>query len=162
MSGAARSVLSSLDSLPLASPPALAGRVGELLSLVMGGSSGVLLSIFFTAVGQRLAAGAKLADAMEHGAERVQVYGGARQGHRTMLDALLPAIGALKQGGGWAGAAAAASAGAQATMSMKVARAGRSSYVPSAQLEGTCDPGAVAVALFFESVARHTRAEGAI
>ncbi len=45
----ARSVLAALPALPLADRAAACGRIGEILSASMGGSSGVLLSIFFTA-----------------------------------------------------------------------------------------------------------------
>ena len=56
----ARSLIAALPSLPLADPAATCRRVGDLLASSMGGSSGVLLSIFFTATGQRLAEGAPL------------------------------------------------------------------------------------------------------
>jgi dihydroxyacetone kinase len=36
---------------------------------------------------------------------------------------------------------------------MKIARAGRSSYVPEAALQGVPDPGAVAMASVFEALA---------
>ena len=80
----------------------------------MGGSSGVLLSIFFTATGQKLADGAPLAAALGEGLDRIRFYGGAAPGDRTLIDALAPAIDALATGG-LAAAARAAEAGAAAT-----------------------------------------------
>jgi dihydroxyacetone kinase len=90
--------------------------------------------------------------ALESGIAAVQRYGGAKTGDRTMLDALVPAIEALKQGSIVA-AAAAAQQGADATASMKKAHAGRSSYVSAANLFGVQDPGATAVALAFLAAA---------
>ncbi len=73
----------------------------------MGGSSGVLLSIFFTATGQRLAEGAAVPEALAAGVERMRFYGGAGPGDRTAIDALVPALAALASGGASAAATAA-------------------------------------------------------
>lgn len=51
---ASRRILDNMSSLPLDNPSQLALKIGDLLSLVMGGSSGVLLSIFFTAAGNSM------------------------------------------------------------------------------------------------------------
>src|SRR5206468_10335844 len=122
--------------LPLAEPKQLCLAVGELLGKTMGGSSGVLMSIFFTAVGAALE---RLNNnwhrAFEAGIEAMQHYGGAKAGDRTMLDALIPAISALKAGDIRA-AANAAQAGANATAEMTKAHAGRSSYVNAKNLMG--------------------------
>lgn len=61
-----------------------------------------------------------------------------------MLDALIPAAEAAK-GGNWALAAEAAKTGMEATKEME-SLAGRSNYVPQAQLKGIPDPGAAAMA----------------
>ncbi|STW27166.1 dihydroxyacetone kinase [Klebsiella michiganensis] len=45
--------------LPLANLATLFALIGERLTVVMGGSSGVLMSIFFTAAGQKLETGGK-------------------------------------------------------------------------------------------------------
>ncbi|MDR3495074.1 MAG: dihydroxyacetone kinase subunit DhaK [Ancalomicrobiaceae bacterium] len=153
MATAARMVLSTLDTLPLADPASLARALADRLALVMGGSSGVLMSIFAAAVGHRLSEGASLAAAFAGGLDRVEHYGGAREGDRTMLDAFRPAVRAMHEDG-FAGAAAAARAGAEATATMTKSRAGRSSYLASADLAGVPDPGAVAVAIAFEAVAK--------
>ncbi|HKJ94226.1 MAG TPA: DAK2 domain-containing protein, partial [Gammaproteobacteria bacterium] len=126
--------------------------LGQLLSREMGGSSGVLLSILFTTAGNASAEGASLASALSRGAEAVSHYGGAEAGDRTMLDALVPALAVLTGGGGVAQAAAAAREGAERTGNMEQANAGRSAYLRSDSLAGNADPGAVAVALAFESL----------
>lgn len=141
-----------LDALPLADRPALLAEIGHTLSRVGGGSSGVLLATFFTAAAAALADDPSLAKAFKAGLKRMQDYGGARRGDRTMIDAMQPAIEALTSGGGLAEAATAARRGADATRTMKTARAGRSSYVPSDALEGVPDPGAEAVARVLEAL----------
>lgn len=155
---AARRVLDDLDVLPLADHVALCRALADRLSRVMGGSSGVLLSIFVAAVGTALGGGATLAAALQAGVERMQLYGGAREGDRTMLDAMLPAIRALATDGDLSAAAVAARAGADATAGMRRARAGRSSYVSETDLAGVVDPGAEAVARVVEALA----ADGAL
>lgn len=150
---AARRLLADLDLLPLADPGRLGGALADRLSRVMGGSSGVLLSIFAAAAGVAFSRGGALGPALRFGAERMQHYGGAAEGDRTMIDALLPAIRAIESGGGLVAAAQAARAAAEATASLTIARAGRSSYLASSDLAGVVDPGAEAVARIFEALA---------
>ncbi|QKC85911.1 dihydroxyacetone kinase subunit DhaK [Mesorhizobium sp. NZP2077] len=147
----ARSIVERLDALPLANPGATLGAIGDTLSASMGGSSGVLLSIFFTAAAQALDGGASVAKALLAGLERMTFYGGAKIGDRTMVDALEPALKAL-DANGLEEAAAAARRGAEATAAMEKARAGRSAYV-GAKLQGVVDPGAHAVAEVFAAAA---------
>ncbi|MBZ9754720.1 dihydroxyacetone kinase subunit DhaK [Mesorhizobium sp. ESP6-5] len=147
----ARSILDRLDTLPLADPAATLGAVGDILSASMGGSSGVLLSIFFTAAGRALDGGAGVPKALLAGLERMTFYGGAKPGDRTMIDALEPALKAL-DGKGLGDAAAAARRGAEATAAMEKAKAGRSAYV-GAGLQGVVDPGAHAVSEVFAAAA---------
>ena len=142
-----------LDTLPLADHPALLAEIGHILSRVGGGSSGVLLATFFTAAAAALNKDASLPKALQAGLRRMQDYGGARRGDRTMIDAMQPAIEAIVAGGGLSEAATAARRGADETRSMKTARAGRSSYVPSDALKGVPDPGAEAIARILEALA---------
>jgi dihydroxyacetone kinase len=151
----ARAVLADLDRLPQAEPAALCRALGERLGRATGGSSGVLLSIFFTAAGAALAAGADWAKACAAGVERVREIGGAGPGDRTMLDAAIPAVEALAASGIGA-AARAARTGAEATARMERAGTGRSSYLAGSDLKGHPDPGAVAVATAFEALAAET------
>jgi triose/dihydroxyacetone kinase / FAD-AMP lyase (cyclizing) len=150
--GAARAVLDDLDRLPQADPAALCRALAERIGRAVGGSSGVLGSIFFAAAAAALADGAAWPEALAAGVSRIQTYGGAGLGDRTLLDALIPAIEALKAGG-LAEAAAAARAGAEATASMARAGAGRSSYLAAGDLAGVEDPGAAGVAEAFRSLA---------
>ncbi|MER8960911.1 dihydroxyacetone kinase subunit DhaK [Mesorhizobium sp. M0701] len=147
----ARSVLGRIATLPLADPAATLAVVGDILSAGMGGSSGVLLSIFFTAAAQALESGETLPKALLAGLDRMSFYGGARVGDRTMIDALEPALRALDRGS-LEDAAVAAQRGAEATAAMRKAKAGRSAYIGS-QLDGVVDPGAFAVAEVFTALA---------
>jgi len=137
--------------------------VAVAVSASMGGTSGALLELCFRAMAASFTkttqAGAGAGDAQAHwvaaiaaGVEAIQFYGGATVGMRTMLDALVPAVSALQAGEGAAGAAAAATAGMEATKTMQ-SLAGRSNYVAEDSMNGTPDPGAVAVAEAFSVIA---------
>jgi dihydroxyacetone kinase len=147
---AARALDAALDRLPLADLTQLYRAIGGELSQTMGGSSGVLLAIFFTAAGDASARGLGYVAALRAGLERVCEVGGARPGDRTMIDALAPALAALETG--LDAAAAAARQGADATAGMARANAGRSAYLASGSLLGHNDPGAEAVARLFEGL----------
>ncbi|EMH4163363.1 dihydroxyacetone kinase subunit DhaK [Pluralibacter gergoviae] len=141
------------NALPLNSPAQLLQLIGERLATVMGGSSGVLMSILFTAAGQNLRDGKNIAEALLGGLGQMKHYGGADLGDRTLIDALQPALEALRDGD-LAAAASAAQQGAEATAKMGKAGAGRSSYVNKENLDGVTDPGAVAVAEVLAAVAK--------
>lgn len=148
LAGAARALMGSLDRLPLADQTQLLRAIGQELSETMGGSSGVLLAIFFTAAGDAASSGANLRDSLQAGLKRMQQIGGAKVGDRTMIDALDPAIEQLQHG--FRAAASAARAGANRTADMLSAKAGRAAYINPEQLRGNIDPGAEAVARLFE------------
>jgi phosphoenolpyruvate---glycerone phosphotransferase subunit DhaL len=127
-----------------------------------GGTGGPLLGVWFRAFARAATAAgeldlAALAAGAQHGVDAVAKLGGAQPGDKTMLDAMAPAASALaaaaERSGGLAsalaGAAAAAREGVEATAAL-VARRGRASYVGEVS-RGVRDPGAVAVALFFEA-----------
>lgn len=149
---AARALIAALDRMPLADTTQLLRAVGMELSQTMGGSSGVLLAIFFTAAGDATASGKDVVGALRAGLDRVSQVGGAQAGDRTFIDALAPALAALP--GGLAAAAAAARKGADSTAAMVRARAGRSAYLAAEKLAGFNDPGAEGVARLFEGQAR--------
>jgi ATP-dependent dihydroxyacetone kinase len=138
-------------------PARLCDELGHLLARAMGGSSGVLLSILFTATGTALASGKSWRQALDDGIARMQHYGGAKRGDRTMLDALIPAVDALDQG--LQAAAQTARQGAEHTATLTHAHAGRASYVPAHALAGVVDPGAEAVARVFEALASGSNVE---
>lgn len=148
---ASRALIEAMDTLPLADHTQLYRAIGLELSQTMGGSSGVLLAIFFAAAGDASSSGLPMKDALQTGLDRMRQIGGANPGDRTMVDALLPALQEL--GEGVTAAAAAARKGADYTATITSAKAGRASYINAEQLEGHIDPGAEAVARLFEHLA---------
>jgi len=145
---AARALNGALDRLPLADLTQLYRAIGLELSQTMGGSSGVLLAIFFSAAGDASASGLDSVGSLKAGLARIQQVGGANPGDRTMIDALLPALTALPSG--LEAAAIAAREGADLTATITKAKAGRASYISEDKLAGHNDPGAEAVARLFE------------
>ena len=117
-----------------------------------GGTSGPLFGMFFRELA-RCAEGdeptlAELAQGLAAGLATIQRYGKAEVGHKTMVDALAPAVGVLTAEpapGGLRDAAQAAIEGAQSTAAI-LAKRGRASYVGEVS-RGVHDPGAVAMAL---------------
>lgn len=152
VASAARTLRAALPLMPLARLDRFCAATSDALSRSMGGSSGVLLAIFFSAASQSASGGANGQAALSAGLAKMMAHGGARPGDRTLIDALAPALAALPQGLGEA--AKAARAGADATARMPSARAGRSAHVPASHLAGVPDPGAEAVAMLFEGLAR--------
>jgi ATP-dependent dihydroxyacetone kinase len=150
LASAARSLKLRLNHMPLGDRTKLYPAIGNELSQTMGGSSGVILAIYFNAVGDAYINGASINQALQNGLQRVCEVGGANVGDRTMIDALSPALEAL--GGGLKAAATAARAGADSTSKIHQAKAGRAAYVPAENLRGNNDPGAEAVALVFEAL----------
>ena len=152
--GAGRGLNKALDkgNLPTADATAFCHRMAQVVEHSMGGSSGILLSLLFTGAEHGLAKGESLAKGLATGIEKMQHYGGAKAGDRTMLDALIPAIDALAEGGSLADAAKAARKGADATAQM-LAKAGRAALVPKEDQLGHSDPGAEAIARVFETLA---------
>jgi dihydroxyacetone kinase-like protein len=151
-----------------ANPPAdLASafkNVATVLIKTMGGSSGPLLGTFFLRAGAVCAGKSELAPAdvvalFQAGVDGLQQRGKAVVGDKTMLDALIPAVDAMRSaveaGSGLADildrGAAAAEAGAQATIAMQ-ARKGRGSYLGERSV-GHPDPGAMAAHLLLKAAA---------
>jgi triose/dihydroxyacetone kinase / FAD-AMP lyase (cyclizing) len=151
LAGASRALIDAMDTLPLADHTQLYRAIGLELSQTMGGSSGVLLAIFFAAAGDASSSGKTMQEALIAGLDRMRQIGGANPGDRTMVDALLPALEALKNG--LPAAAMAARKGAEYTATLTSAKAGRASYINAEQLDGHIDPGAEAVARLFEHLA---------
>jgi dihydroxyacetone kinase len=142
--------------------------LADAISASMGGTSGILfeLALRKTAAvvlesqseGQKVVDATALKQAFVAGVDIIKYCGGAEEGYRTMIDALLPAsrTAAVEGGGGIADIAKSARDGAEATRSM-VAKAGRANYVPFQKMEGVPDPGAVAVAIILERIAESWR-----
>lgn len=139
-------------------PVPLFSAISQAVSGSMGGTSGILMELLFGKMASTLAQEneitvSALAAAFAAGVQAVQLYGGATVGSRTMLDALVPAATAWQSSTTTdvARAAQAARTGADDTASMDVASAGRSNYLNAESLQGTPDPGAVAVAIVLEA-----------
>jgi len=157
----AEAVLAALATFPRDEPSRALHALGSILQSSLGGSSGPLYAVFCLRASARLGAGntADWVAALRAGCEGIADLGGAAEGDRTMLDALLPAARSASQAleaGRSAldiarSAAVAAAVGAEATAAM-APRRGRSSYLGDRVL-GLPDPGAVAAAIWLEAVA---------
>jgi len=121
---------------------------------VDGGASSSLLGVFFG--GMADAGSNDLTDMFEAGLAAVRKQTKAQPGDKTMMDALVPAIIALRRAAN-AGksleealydAAASARAGAEATRNLQ-ARYGRAKFLGAKTL-GVPDPGATSISLLFE------------
>ncbi|MDE0370300.1 MAG: dihydroxyacetone kinase subunit DhaL [bacterium] len=143
---------------------------GSAFHETVGGAAGALFGAFFGALAGQLSKAAapdaaQLVAGMEKGLARVARVGKAEPGHKTMIDALAPAVRdareSMDRGDGleavMAAAARAASQGARATAGMRPS-AGRARFAPDHSL-GTEDPGANTVALVLESWADQLRSE---
>jgi dihydroxyacetone kinase-like protein len=157
-------VQSELSANPPADIRAVFQNVATILIKTMGGSSGPLLGTFFLRAAAACAGKSELAPAdvvalFQAGVEGLQQRGKAAPGDKTMMDAWLPAVEAmrtaLEAGSGLTEilekGAAAAEAGMQATISMQ-ARKGRGSYLGERSV-GHQDPGATATYLLFKAAA---------
>jgi phosphoenolpyruvate---glycerone phosphotransferase subunit DhaL len=151
-------VLSALEAATPATPGAVLTLTGATLISKVGGASGPLYGVAFRRAGKALGDAPDvdlpaLAGALEAALAGVQQLGAAREGDKTMVDALAPATGAfskaISEGASAAGAlsalAEAAQAGAAATISMQALK-GRASYLGPRSV-GHEDPGAASTAL---------------
>ena len=152
LANAARSLRKAIDEFPLKDNAQFFSAVSELLSRSMGGSSGVLMAIMFSAAANKVKSGKDWKSALHAGLQRVMEMGGARPGDRTFIDALGPALEKLQENNNLIEAARAARLGSDRTRDMISAKAGRAAYVPKEYLTGVPDPGAEAVALIFEGI----------
>ncbi|XP_033735485.1 triokinase/FMN cyclase-like isoform X1 [Pecten maximus] len=165
MARGSQGILASLGSkenpnLPISCPGELALTLASAAEDTMGGSSGGLYSLFFTAAStclQTTVSPNTYCEALNAGIQTMMKYGGAEPGDRTMLDPLHSASQA------WSAALSsqspmeafrlaveAAEKSAEETAKMK-AQAGRASYVSADHLKNP-DPGARAVALWMRAV----------
>jgi phosphoenolpyruvate---glycerone phosphotransferase subunit DhaL len=156
-------VLSALESAAPATPGAILTLTGATLISKVGGASGPLYGVAFRRAGKTLGDVGEvdlpaLRDALEAALAGVQQLGAAREGDKTMVDALAPATGAfskaIAEGASPADAlsalARAAQAGATATISMQALK-GRASYLGPRSV-GHEDPGAASTALILAAL----------
>mmetsp|Transcript_5846 Transcript_5846/g.11434 ORF Transcript_5846/g.11434 Transcript_5846/m.11434 type:complete len:592 (-) Transcript_5846:165-1940(-) len=144
------------DKLGTSHPVALFSGLSQSVSASMGGTSGILLELLLGKMASTLAqeseiTAASIATAFAAGVDAVQLYGGATVGSRTMLDAMVPAAQVWKEMNSLEQAAETARRGADGTAQMGAASAGRSNYLSQESLQGTPDPGAIAVAIVLEA-----------
>ncbi|KAG7363453.1 dihydroxyacetone kinase [Nitzschia inconspicua] len=144
-------------SIPTDHPVTMFASLADAVSDSMGGTSGVLIELMFRKMSSTLSGFesigvGEMSQAFQAGVDAICLYGGASVGSRTMLDALVPAASTLVQTKNLVDASRKAKYGADGTAQMKSALAGRSNYLSEETLEGTPDPGAVAVSIVFEAL----------
>ena len=162
------------SAIDLSSLPALYRSLRKY-SAAMGGTSGAICSLLFLSAAAAAhasssalpskAAAAQAVQALRSAVDEVSRYSGAKQGDRTLLDALMPALdaalSAAQQQSGLeveavlSAAVDAAVAGLERTRGI-VARAGRASYV-RAEVVKDVDPGAKAVCIVLQAMHRACR-----
>jgi len=147
-----KAIADQIDDLPLADTAPLLRAFGTILGEGMGGSSGILLSIFFNAAAKAMSEGATFSEGLWKGVGQMQFYGGAKEGDRTMLDAMIPALRELDASGDLNKVYLQAKAGSTRTAEITTTSSGRSAYLTESDLLGTVDPGAKAVALIIEAI----------
>jgi phosphoenolpyruvate---glycerone phosphotransferase subunit DhaL len=144
--------------------------VGMALVSSVGGAAGPLYGTLFLQMGQATAGKSELdlaafTEALDAGVQGVVKRGKAERGDKTMLDALGPALEALRADGGDDVAAAlqraaeAAREGMEATVPL-VARKGRASYLGE-RSAGHQDPGATSSHLLLKTAAEAAAGGGA-
>ena len=157
-----RKVLEKLDGAEGDDIGATLKAVGMALVSSVGGASGPLYGTLFMQMGAGAAGATELdlagwTQALEKGAVGVQARGKAELGDKTMIDALTPAVEALKEHAGDSladalkASADAAQQGMEATIPL-VARKGRASYLGERSADHQ-DPGATSTHLLLRAAA---------
>jgi phosphoenolpyruvate---glycerone phosphotransferase subunit DhaL len=144
---------------------------GKTLVSTVGGASGPLWGTALRRAGRALGDreeldGPALVEALDAAIAGVVELGAASPGDKTMVDALGPAVEALRDGlarglplpEAVSAAAEAADSGAKATVPMQ-ARKGRASYLGERSI-GHQDPGATSAALILHALQRAVEQEG--
>jgi phosphoenolpyruvate---glycerone phosphotransferase subunit DhaL len=162
-----RGMQAVLGKIETATGPDIGGllkSVGMTLVSTVGGAGGPLYGTLFLQMGTAAAGKSELsgqdwADALEAGVTGVRNRGKAEPGDKTMLDALLPAVAALRaalaEGADFSAALAASAKAAQEGMKATiplVARKGRASYLGE-RSAGHQDPGATSSWLLVRAAA---------
>ncbi|OSQ36703.1 dihydroxyacetone kinase family protein [Thalassospira sp. MCCC 1A01428] len=154
----------ALPNKAWATPATALIATGNALRKAIAGSSGPFYANALIRAGRHLQDEAtpnpaQWADAFETGAKAIAELGGAKEGDRTMLDALLPAAKAFNDATkagkpakeAWQAACDAARKGADSTADM-TPELGRASYLGDRAV-GVPDGGAVAVAIWMQEIA---------
>jgi dihydroxyacetone kinase-like protein len=159
-----RKALEKLDGVQGDDIGAVLKAVGMALVSSVGGAAGPLYGTLFLRMGMATDGRGELdlagwADALEAGVKGVQTRGKAEPDDKTMVDALLPALAALREaeregaplGDALRRSAAAAEEGMRATIPLE-ARKGRASYLGPRSV-GHQDPGATSAHLLLSAAA---------
>ena len=159
-----RKAVEKLDGTEGEDIGALLKAVGMALVSSVGGAAGPLYGTLFLQMGMASAGREELdlagwTAALEAGVKGVQARGKAEPGDKTMVDALLPALEALRAAGGEGSGLAdalrrsadAAEEGMKATIPLE-ARRGRASYLGPRSV-GHQDPGATSTQLLLAAAA---------
>ncbi len=159
-----QAVMAELPAVPDGDIGGLLKAAGKKLMSTVGGASGPLYWGYFTKFGNTVVGKPEidfpeLVTGLEAGIADIQTRGKAEPGDKTMLDALLPALDALRAGrdrgdapaDALAAAVAAAEQGMLATIPL-VARKGRASYLGE-RSAGHQDPGATSSHLLLKAMA---------
>ncbi|KAF8868788.1 hypothetical protein BD779DRAFT_1459135 [Infundibulicybe gibba] len=164
-SAGANGILTAIDKgeidIANLAPMELFARIADILEDKMGGTIGALLAIFFTSLSLSLGSpqnleashesrwGKSLSDA----ATALGRYTPAKEGDRTIMDALVPFIRALERGSDMKGAVDDAKAGAEATRGMR-AKLGRAVYVGTEHKDvvSVPDPGAWGIMVVLQGI----------
>lgn len=159
-------VLGDWDQMEYTDVGGLLKKTAIVLSKRIGGTSGPIWGTGFLRAGGALSNmpepdGEAIIAALRAAVEGIKQRGTCELGHKTLLDALVPAIdeldGALPQGSGAAleRAAIKARASAEATKGM-LAQRGRASYTGERSRDSV-DAGAIGIAVMFEAVSKAWR-----
>jgi dihydroxyacetone kinase-like protein len=153
-----RAAIEKLDTTEGDDIGALLKAVAMAMISKVGGAAGPLYGTLFLQMGSKAAGRTELdlagwTEALQAGIDGVQARGKAEAGDKTMVDALLPALEPLREGGDGALArsADAAEEGMRATIPLE-ARKGRASYLGPRSI-GHQDPGATSASLLVRAAA---------
>jgi phosphoenolpyruvate---glycerone phosphotransferase subunit DhaL len=161
MSRGFTAVKKKLEAAPSTDIGAMFKTVGMTLISTVGGAAGPLYGGFFLELGKQTAGkqevdAATLSSILEAGLGDIKRRGKAELGDKTMVDALTPAVEAMKAAGTDIKAATRAAAttarDAAEKTSPLLARKGRASYLGERSI-GHQDPGATSSALLLEALA---------
>ncbi len=150
-----------LNGAPSADIGAMFKTVGMTLLSTVGGAAGPLYGGFFLELGKQCAGkqeldAVALSSTLEAGLGDIKRRGKAELGDKTMVDAMTPAVEAMKAAGNDIAVATRAAATTARDAAVKttplLARKGRASYLGERSI-GHQDPGATSTALLLESLA---------
>ncbi|CAG7877045.1 unnamed protein product [Brassica rapa] len=165
----AKAILKDMKYYPLYDAAETMYAIGASISKAMGGTTGIMYNLLCKAAYAELkkdnideeVTPRDWSEALKASIASVRKYGGATEGYRTMLDALIPASQVLEENlsagvdpvTAFSVSAVAATKGAKSTIQMQ-AQAGRLS---AENLATVPDPGAMAAAVWYRAAARAVR-----